>query len=164
MYDEISIQIVSIYNGRRKVTRLAEEVKDLAKHGVMIKPELQGLNADQIKELKLVDEYEAQCVPSGGFAYEADPVQRRNGRAPIKDLKKVLNDTAEETKKKIHRDLVKSNVEVTMKDIKECLDLIGGAVKIVWPMGLPFFDPVKLELDNCEDLTGTQVGNMIEDV
>ena len=49
------------------------------------------------------------------------------------------------------------NVEVTMKDVKESLDLIGGAVKIVWPMGLPFFDPVKLELDNCEDLTGTQV-------
>ena len=42
-------QIVSIYNGRRKVIRLAEEVKDLAKHGVMIKPELQGLNSDQIK-------------------------------------------------------------------------------------------------------------------
>ena len=36
------LQIVSIYNGRRKVNRLAEEVKDLAKHGVMIKPELQG--------------------------------------------------------------------------------------------------------------------------
>ena len=33
---------MSIYNGRRKVNRLAEEVKDLAKHGVMIKPELQG--------------------------------------------------------------------------------------------------------------------------
>ena len=93
------------------MNRLAEEVKDLAKHGVTIKPELQGetrapairlflimcffidkillldtsgLLADQIKELKLVDEFEEQCVPSGGFAFEADPVQRRNGRAPVK--------------------------------------------------------------------------------
>ena len=50
-------QIVSIYNGRRKVIRLAEEVKDLAKHGVMIKPELQGLNSDQIKvETKFYDQ------------------------------------------------------------------------------------------------------------
>lgn len=37
-----------------------------------------------IQELKLVDEYEEQCVPSGGFAFTADPVQRRNGRAPTK--------------------------------------------------------------------------------
>ena len=29
--------------------RLADEVKELAKHGVMVKPELQGLLPDQIK-------------------------------------------------------------------------------------------------------------------
>merc|ERR1719384_1934890 len=101
-------KVVSIYNGRRKVVRLADEVKDLAKHGVMIKPELQGLHPDQVKELKLVDEYEEQCIPSGGFAYAADPVQRRNGRAPVKDLKKVLNETAEDVKKRVHRDNVKN--------------------------------------------------------
>lgn len=28
---------------------------------------------------------------------------------------------------------------------------------IVYPMGLPPHDPLKLELDNEEDLTGTQV-------
>ena len=33
-----------------------------------------------------------------------------------------------------------------------------GAVMIVYPMGLPPHDLVKLELDNEEDLTGTQVG------
>ena len=31
------------------MARLADEVKELAKHGVMIKPELQGLHPDQIK-------------------------------------------------------------------------------------------------------------------
>ena len=75
----------------------------------------------------------------------------------IQDLKKVLNDTAENVKKRVHRDNVKSSDEVTEKTVKECLDLIDGAVKIVWPMGLPHFDPVRLELENCEDLSGTQV-------
>ena len=42
-------QLVSIYNGRRKVSRLADEVKELGKHGVMVKPELQGLLQEQIK-------------------------------------------------------------------------------------------------------------------
>ena len=72
-------------------------------------------------------------------------------------MKRVLNDTADEAKKKIHKDNVKAGVEVTEKTVKDCLDLISGAVKIVWPMGLPHFDPVRLELENCEDLSGTQV-------
>ena len=80
---------MNIHNGRRKVTRLAEEVLELAKHGVAVKPELAGLLPDQVKELGLLDEYEEQCVPSGGFAFEADPCQRRNGRAPTKAMKEV---------------------------------------------------------------------------
>lgn len=31
------------------MSRLADEIKELAKHGVMVKPELQGLLPDQIK-------------------------------------------------------------------------------------------------------------------
>ena len=69
----------------------------------------------------------------------------------------MLIDIADDVKKKIHKDNVKNGVEVTEKKVKECLDLISGAVKIVWPMGLPHFDPVRLELENCEDLNGTQV-------
>ena len=57
----------------------------------------------------------------------------------------------------LHKDNIKTAVEVSEKTVKECLDLISGAVKIVWPMGLPHFDPVRLELENCEDLSGTQV-------
>ena len=34
------------------MSRLADEVKELAKHGVMVKPELQGLLPDQIKACK----------------------------------------------------------------------------------------------------------------
>ena len=43
-------KLVNIHNGRRKVTRLAEEVLELAKHGVAVKPELAGLLPDQVKE------------------------------------------------------------------------------------------------------------------
>ena len=34
-----------------------------------------------------------------------------------------------------------------------------GAVMIVYPMGLPPHDPIKMEFDNEEDLSGTQVKN-----
>lgn len=52
---------------------------------------------------------------------------------------------------------VKANVCVTMEMVKEALDQLRGAVTIVYPMGLPPHDPIRMEFDEREDLTGTQV-------
>lgn len=43
--------------------------------------------------------------------------------------------------------------------VKEALDLLRGAVMIVYPMGLPPHDPIRMELEDKEDLAGTQVNN-----
>lgn len=45
---------------------------------------------------------------------------------------------------------------LTQKDVARALDELRGATKIVFPAGLPPHDPVRMELDNVEDLTGTQ--------
>lgn len=52
---------------------------------------------------------------------------------------------------------VQANVCVTMEMVKEALDQLRGAVMIVYPMGLPPHDPVRMELEEREDLSGTQV-------
>lgn len=52
---------------------------------------------------------------------------------------------------------VQANVFVTVEMIKEALDQLRGAVMIVYPMGLPPHDPVRMELEDKEDLSGTQV-------
>ena len=39
-----------------------------------------GLTEEQIQELKLRDEFEEVCIPSGGYVTSADPMGRRNGR------------------------------------------------------------------------------------
>lgn len=52
---------------------------------------------------------------------------------------------------------VQANVCVTMDMVKEALDQLRGAVMIVYPMGLPPHDPIRMEFENQEDLTGTQV-------
>lgn len=46
---------------------------------------------------------------------------------------------------------------VTMEMVKEALDQLRGAVMIVYPMGLPPHDPIKMEFEHREDLSGTQV-------
>ena len=43
-----------------------------------------------------------------------------------------------------------------MADIQQALDILRGAVMIVYPMGLPPHDPITMEMNNEEDLSGTQ--------
>ena len=41
--------------------------------------------------------------------------------------------------------------------IRDALDKLRGAVTIVYPMSLPPHDPIRLEFEGKEDLSGTQV-------
>lgn len=52
---------------------------------------------------------------------------------------------------------VEAGVCVTMEMVKDALDQLRGAVMIVYPMGLPPYDPIRMEFENKEDLSGTQV-------
>lgn len=45
---------------------------------------------------------------------------------------------------------------LTQKIVQDALDILRGAVTIVYPMGLPPHDVIRQEFENTEDLTGTQ--------
>lgn len=51
-----------------------------------------------------------------------------------------------------------------MEMVKEGLDQLRGAVMIVYPMGLPPHDPIRMEFEDCEDLSGTQVNSWYEHI
>ena len=53
------------------------------------------------------------------------------------------------------------NVCLTIENVKDALDQMRGAVTIVYPMGLPPHDPIRLEFENNEDLSGTQVRHIL---
>lgn len=53
--------------------------------------------------------------------------------------------------------LIQANQCVTNDQINEALQQLKGAVMIVYPMGLPPYDPIDLEFKNQEELEGTQV-------
>ncbi len=61
------------------------EVEQLAAHGIMKPPEMQGLTDEQIDELKLKDEWAPKFYPSGDSRQNPDPLGRRagNGYQPI---------------------------------------------------------------------------------
>lgn len=56
------------------------EVEQLADHGITLPPNMQGLTDEQIEELKLHDEWEDKCKPSGGPVFTQDKIGRRNGQ------------------------------------------------------------------------------------
>uniref|UniRef100_A0A8C3GEK5 CF298 protein n=1 Tax=Cairina moschata TaxID=8855 RepID=A0A8C3GEK5_CAIMO len=180
---ELAPLVARIYNGRLKVQRLCAEMQELAEHGVYLPLNMQGLTEEQIEELKLKDEWAEKCVPSGGSVFKKDEIGRRNGHAPNEKMQQVIKKTIEEAKALISKmfvtkclsqklvdvqDLsffaivskkqVQANVCVTMEMVKDALDQLRGAVMIVYPMGLPPHDPVRMELEDKEDLAGTHAG------
>ncbi|XP_065909047.1 cilia- and flagella-associated protein 298-like [Dysidea avara] len=161
--NELTTQLARLHNGMLKVSRLCQEIELLADHGVLIPPQMQGLTDEQVSELHLIDEWVEKCVPSGGSVECADPVGRRNGKAPNEKMKEVLRRTVSEAKAAISKDLVEANVCMTEATIKDTLDKLSGAVTIVYPMGLPPHDPIRMEFEGTEDLTGTQASKEVLD-
>jgi len=52
----------------------------LAKHGITLPVNMQGLTDEQITDLKLIDEYADKCIPMDGYIEEEDGTGKRNGR------------------------------------------------------------------------------------
>ncbi|XP_050296364.1 cilia- and flagella-associated protein 298 [Anthonomus grandis grandis] len=154
--DDLVTKVVAIYNGRLKINRVGMEMEELAKHGTLLPPEILGLTEDQVDELKLKDEWGDQCIPSGGFTMNKDPVGRRNGKQPKKAMQEVLTKAVKDAKEMVHKNLVLQGKSLTMKVIQEAMNILKGAVTIVYPMKLPPHDIIRQEFENIEDLSGTQ--------
>ncbi|KAH0956844.1 hypothetical protein HN011_011977 [Eciton burchellii] len=154
--DDVVRDVVAIYNGRLKISRICYEMEQLAKHGVMLPPNIMGLTDEQVEELKLRDEWADKCVPMGGWTFNRDQIGRRNGRQPNEKMQEVLKRTIEDARGMTSKKLVQQEKLVTQKTVQEALDMLRGATMIVYPMGLPPHDVIRKEFENNEDLSGTQ--------
>lgn len=57
--------------------------------------------------------------------------------------------------------LVRSSSTLNLKIIEEALNILRGAVTIVYPMKLPPHDTIQMEFTNTEDLHGTQASKEV---
>ncbi|VUZ46638.1 unnamed protein product [Hymenolepis diminuta] len=153
--------VCEIYNFRLKVFRIADQLSELADHGVSLPPNMQGLTDEQIEELKLVDEWGQKCIPSGGCIENKDTLGRRNGKAPNEKMTEVLTKTAATAKELISKTLIEQGKALTKELVNEAFMMLSGAVTIVYPMGLPPYDPIQMEFRNEEDLSGTHAGTEV---
>ena len=67
----------------------------------------------------------------------------------------VLQKVVTEARNLISKLLIQQNRTLTMKQIQEAIELLRGGVMIVYPMKLPPHDPIRMEFENIEDLSGT---------
>jgi len=69
------------------------------------------------------------------------------------ELEKVLSNQVEEAKKAISKDKVDQKSPLTIKELREAMDCLRGAVMIAYPAyhGLPDWEPVKMVLENKFD-------------
>jgi len=161
--DELLKDVCAIHNGRLKVQRICAEIEELAKHGITLPENMQGLTDEQIVDLKLKDEWAEKCIPQGGARENVDAIGRRNGQAPQENMSELLNKTVKEAKDMISKKKVQAEAYVTQSTVKEALDILRGAVMIVYPMNLPPHEPIRQEFENDENLAGTQASLEVMD-
>ena len=126
------------------------------------------LSLFQLSELHLdSDPGVVDFVPSGGFGTSPveDPSGQRLGMAPNEEMRELIQKTVEEGNKRMEfrEEKAKEKICIKWKEVKECLEIIKGTVNIVYPMGLPEYDPIRMELENREQLEGTQDKKMVLD-
>ncbi|KAK8379634.1 hypothetical protein O3P69_019537 [Scylla paramamosain] len=157
---EVLERVVQLHNATLKVLDCAD-IEQLAEYGPSLPPEMQGLADEQIEELNLKDDWAEKSVASGGEVENRDPTGRRCGRQPTEKIRKVLLDAVREAKGLVSKELAKAGTPMTLRHPQDALALLGGAVTMAYPAGLPPHDPVREERESRERLEGTQAGKMV---
>ena len=64
-------------------------------------------------------------------------------------------------KAKVSKENVAAGVAVTWPRVQEALDQVRGALSVVYPQGVPAYEPLRMELENREELVGTQASKQV---
>lgn len=78
-------------------------MEQLKKYGTMYPPNILGLAEEQIRELKIADEWGEKCIPVGDWTLNKDPVVRRNGKQPNEGMQNIITKAVEEAKASISK-------------------------------------------------------------
>lgn len=78
-------------------------METLAKHGICLPPNMQGLAEEQVEDLKLTDKWQVKCIPNGGTTECTDIVGRRCGKAPNEKMADIINKTRQDARSQVSK-------------------------------------------------------------
>jgi len=151
--DSVSDRVASLHNLRLRLRRCMAEGEELAKHGPAKPYDKQEVDEELVGEGYTIFQEGRQ---ERGPHYCADPTGKRTGEAGDPRACETLRKTLEEAAEWADNKQVLAKVTMTAKLLQDEMDKCRGAVMMAYPMGLPEWDPVRLILEDDEELGGTQ--------
>ncbi|KAJ3092581.1 hypothetical protein HK102_005350, partial [Quaeritorhiza haematococci] len=147
--------IVRLHNFRVRLKKLIDAVEDLIEYGPM-KPESEhGYSEEQLevmaKEGKAnsaaegkTDKIKERALKNGlEVLLNPDPTGRRCGEAPIEESADIIRKTLTNARTLLGPEQIAAGKFLELDALREALANIRGAITIVYPMGLPSWDPVQ---------------------
>merc|ERR1711959_201677 len=154
--DDVSRNVITIFNTVLQARRLKSACDDLVQYGPMKPPETQSVMEDE--EGSPAD-IEAMCKANPHF----DPTGKRTGDAPSENMADVIRRTVAELEASISKEQFEKKVVFNLEMFQEKFDNVRGALMIVYPMGLPDWEPARLIFEDEEDLSGSQASLDVQD-
>lgn len=93
----------------------------------------------------------------------ADPLGIREGVAPNATVAETMCRCADEAEELVSDQLAKRRNCIDVAKVHEAIQNIKGAVMMAYPMGLPEWDVVRLNLEDAEDLSGQEESKYVLD-
>lgn len=152
--EKVTAEAAKVHNLRLRVKRLAAGVRELAKYGPMKPEEKRGLSEEQLN-------YEGKGMKD---VPGADPLGVREGVAPNATVAETMNKCAGDLEATVADSFVKSRTPFDMAKIEEAIQNIKGSVMMAYPMQLPEWDVVRINLEDDEDLSGQEESKRVMDV
>lgn len=128
------------------------EGDDLAQYGPARPVDKQGLDEDIQAEADGIE------LPPRGPTYCKDPNGKRDGNAPIPQVQEMLRKALDDAAAAASKKNVEAKRPLTRKDLMDAIDVVRGAVMIAYPMGLPEWDPVRMDIEGDEKPSNTPLG------
>jgi len=154
--DTVSRETIDVYNMVLRARRLKHACDDLVQYGPMKPPEKQMCLEDEEGSAADID---AMQKSNPHF----DPTGKRTGEAPQEQMADVVRRTVAELEACVSKQQFENKVVLNKEMIQDNFDKVRGALMIVWPMGLPDWEPAKLIVEEDEDLSGTQDSLDVQD-
>ncbi|OAE34068.1 hypothetical protein AXG93_4280s1170 [Marchantia polymorpha subsp. ruderalis] len=149
LVDEAIRDVVLIHNLSKKIMRLKEQGGQLVLYGPAKDP---TRNEDDDSDDDVESPQCSSSVKPRGPFYKRDPANKRTGEACDPEVAERLTQALVDAEACASKVQVVNKVPLTAAVLKESIDLVRGAVKICYPMGLPHYDPV------YEELMGAYIG------
>ncbi|KAH6564622.1 hypothetical protein BASA50_008578 [Batrachochytrium salamandrivorans] len=161
--------IARLHNLRLRIARLISAAEDLILYGPLKPDNEQGYSDEQLEVFSasvaaLPNKPRGQIYKNGFIFYEnPDPTGCRIGQEMGSEATSVVRTTLNAATAAISKEQVALGIPLDSQILLNLVGEVQGALNIVYPEGLPKWEPLYNILEDSEDLSGTAASKEVVD-